>query len=87
MFNKSKDRDTKMKGVIYQSLTNRYGETEHYENQEMNYMIDNGDKYMEWDSKGELIKASNTQVPKSRYTEDQYINDHSSVWGSWWNPN
>lgn len=22
---------------------------------------------------------------KSRYPEDVYINDHTSVWGSWWN--
>lgn len=24
-------------------------------------------------------------MKKSRYPEDQYINNHTSVWGSWWN--
>lgn len=23
-------------------------------------------------------------VPKSKYEEDVYINNHTSVWGSWW---
>ena len=24
---------------------------------------------------------------KSKYPEDVFINDHTSVWGSWWNEN
>ena len=23
-------------------------------------------------------------IPKSKYEEDIYINNHTSVWGSWW---
>ena len=23
-------------------------------------------------------------IPKSKYEEDVYINNHTSVWGSWW---
>jgi hypothetical protein len=23
-------------------------------------------------------------VPKSKYEEDVFINNHTSVWGSWW---
>lgn len=25
-----------------------------------------------------------TPLPKSKYEEDVYINNHTSVWGSWW---
>lgn len=25
-----------------------------------------------------------TSLPKSKYEEDVYINNHTSVWGSWW---
>jgi len=87
MFNKSKERDTKMKGVMYQTLTNTYGKTDHYESQDLGFMLDNGEGYHEWDTKGELIRRMEDKVPRSRYQEDQYINDHTSVWGSWWNPN
>jgi len=30
-------------------------------------------------------KARKTEFKKSRYPEDIFINDHKSVWGSWWN--
>lgn len=25
-----------------------------------------------------------TALPKSKYEEDVYINNHTTVWGSWW---
>lgn len=32
----------------------------------------------------ETKKIQNT-MKKSKYAEDQFINNHTSVWGSWWN--
>ena len=31
------------------------------------------------------MRNTRTQAGKSRYEEDVYPNDHTSVWGSWWN--
>lgn len=31
---------------------------------------------------GSFLKE--TSLPKSKYEEDVYINNHTSVWGSWW---
>lgn len=30
------------------------------------------------------FRLKETSLPKSKYEEDVYINNHTSVWGSWW---
>ncbi|KAK2643649.1 hypothetical protein Ddye_018844 [Dipteronia dyeriana] len=32
----------------------------------------------------ELLLDKEMSIPKSKYEEDIYINNHTSVWGSWW---
>lgn len=31
-----------------------------------------------------LVLLKEASLPKSKYEEDVYINNHTSVWGSWW---
>eukprot|EP00878_Enallax_costatus_P015778 GHUV01016534.1.p1 GENE.GHUV01016534.1~~GHUV01016534.1.p1 ORF type:complete len:239 (+),score=51.04 GHUV01016534.1:904-1620(+) len=39
--------------------------------------------YVEYDRTGRVIKGQEVKK-RSRYEEDVYINNHTSVWGSWW---
>lgn len=41
------------------------------------------ERYVEYDERGG-IKGAIKAKPKSKYAEDVYINNHTSVWGSWW---
>ena len=41
------------------------------------------EKYVEYDELG-VIKGVPKAVVKSKYPEDVLINNHTSVWGSWW---
>jgi pre-mRNA-processing factor SLU7 len=41
------------------------------------------EKYVEYDESG-AIKGAPKAVAKSKYAEDILINNHTSVWGSWW---
>ncbi|MCJ1255868.1 mRNA splicing protein [Lignoscripta atroalba] len=41
------------------------------------------ERYVEYDESG-AIKGAPKTVAKSKYPEDVYINNHTSVWGSWW---
>ncbi|KAI9855123.1 MAG: mRNA splicing protein [Trichoglossum hirsutum] len=41
------------------------------------------ERYVEYDSSG-AIKGHPKAVAKSKYQEDKLINNHKSVWGSWW---
>ena len=60
-------------------LLKRYGGSEYIDNKP-EQIIEN-EAYKEYDLDGTVKK----QPGKSRYPEDVYINDHTSVWGSWWN--
>jgi hypothetical protein len=39
--------------------------------------------YVEYDAAGRVIRGQEVKA-KSRYEEDVHINNHTSVWGSWW---
>lgn len=39
--------------------------------------------YVEYDAAGRVVKGQEIKA-SSRYPEDVYINNHTSVWGSWW---
>lgn len=45
--------------------------------------ITESETFVEYDEAG-LIKGAPKKVAKSKYAEDEYINNHTSVWGSWW---
>ena len=40
--------------------------------------------YVEYARDGTVIKGAEPAIPKSRYEEDVYINNHTSVWGSYY---
>ncbi|XP_020979695.1 pre-mRNA-splicing factor SLU7 [Arachis ipaensis] len=44
------------------------------------------DKYRKglYDRAGRIIKGQEAALPRSKYEEDVYINNHTTVWGSWW---
>jgi pre-mRNA-processing factor SLU7 len=41
------------------------------------------ERYVEYDERG-AIKGAPKIIPRSKYEEDVLINNHTSVWGSWW---
>lgn len=46
-------------------------------------LLGQSEAYVEYDRAGRLIRG-NEPVKRSRYDEDVLINNHTSVWGSWW---
>ncbi|KAI1456789.1 Pre-mRNA splicing Prp18-interacting factor-domain-containing protein [Annulohypoxylon moriforme] len=45
--------------------------------------VTESEQFVEYDESG-LIKGAPRASAKSKYAEDVYINNHTSVWGSWW---
>ncbi|KAK3311464.1 Pre-mRNA splicing Prp18-interacting factor-domain-containing protein [Chaetomium strumarium] len=45
--------------------------------------ITESEVFVEYDEAG-LIKGAPRKAAKSKYPEDVFINNHTSVWGSWW---
>ncbi|CAN0908463.1 Pre-mRNA-splicing factor SLU7-A [Linum grandiflorum] len=47
-------------------------------------LLGQSERQVEYDRAGRIIKGQEIALPKSKYEEDVYINNHTSVWGSWW---
>ena len=45
--------------------------------------VTENEKYVEYDDSG-AVKGAPKAETKSKYREDVFINNHKSVWGSWW---
>lgn len=66
------------------ALEERYGGTEHAMPASLkDIAVTESESFVEYDEAG-LIKGAPRAVAKSKYAEDVFINNHKSVWGSWW---
>jgi pre-mRNA-processing factor SLU7 len=66
------------------ALLERYGGEEHLNQAPLkDVLVTESEKYIEYDEDGTIKGALKTK-PKSKYKEDVNINNHTSVWGSWW---
>lgn len=65
-------------------LLEKYGGESHLQPSAMRDMVVvENEKYVEYDELG-AIKGAPKASAKSKYVEDVLINNHTSVWGSWW---
>ncbi|KAL2877951.1 mRNA splicing protein [Colletotrichum sp. CLE4] len=73
---KREEREKKLKDL--------YGDNSQYTMpDELKNVITESEKYVEYDESG-LIKGAPKVIAKSKYPEDVYIHNHTSIWGSWW---
>lgn len=66
-----------------------YGGQEHLDG-DIELAIGQSDKQFEYTFDGHQLRLNNTLNRKtnhklSKYEEDIYYNNHTSIWGSWWN--
>ena len=65
-------------------LIEKYGGEQHLQISQLpDAAVLENDKYVEYDASGAVRGAHNVES-KSKYPEDVLINNHKSVWGSWW---
>jgi pre-mRNA-processing factor SLU7 len=65
-------------------LLEKYGSQEHLKKNNLKDLaILESERYIEYDEDGS-IKGAPKIKPRSKYAEDIYVNNHTSVWGSWW---
>ncbi|XP_012257725.2 pre-mRNA-splicing factor Slu7 [Athalia rosae] len=66
-------------GVIRQ-----YGGEEHLQAPPAALLLAQTEDYVEYSRYGKIIKGQEKQVIRSKYEEDVYPNNHTTVWGSYW---
>ena len=65
-------------------LREKYGGEQYQQGAEMkNIAVTESERYAEYDESG-AVKGAKKIESKSKYPEDVLINNHTSVWGSWW---
>jgi pre-mRNA-processing factor SLU7 len=74
----------KLKSKTKDTIMEKYGNAASGEELPMELLLGQSERQVEYDRAGRVIKGMETSLPKSKYEEDVYINNHTSVWGSWW---
>lgn len=66
------------------ALLEKYGGQEHLVRDPLkDTAVTENERYVEYDERGK-IKGEAEKKEKSMYAEDVLVNNHTSVWGSWW---
>nr|XP_023029926.1 pre-mRNA-splicing factor Slu7-like [Leptinotarsa decemlineata] len=73
-----------IKTKIQSNVLERYGGEEHLQELPRCLLLAQTECYIEYSRSGKIIKGAEKEVIKSKYEEDVYINNHTSVWGSYW---
>jgi len=74
----------KLKSQTKEDIVDKYGNAASEDKPPMELLMGQTEMVVEYDRAGRVIKGQEKAVPKSKYEEDVFINNHTSVWGSWW---
>jgi len=80
-FNEKKESLTnKHREEIFQ----RYGGQEHLEAPPKSLLLAQTEEFVEYTPEGNLLHDRHKVIPRSKYEEDIFINNHTAIWGSYW---
>lgn len=81
---KEQEDAEKKKAERIKALQEKYGGNQHAMPAALrDVAVTESEAFVEYDEAG-LIKGAPRAVAKSKYAEDVFVNNHTSVWGSWW---
>uniref|UniRef100_A0A0C9QXI4 Pre-mRNA-splicing factor SLU7 n=1 Tax=Wollemia nobilis TaxID=56998 RepID=A0A0C9QXI4_9CONI len=79
-----KVKKEKLKSQTKEDIMLKYGNAASEEKPPVELLMGQTERQIEYDRAGRVIKGQEKAVPKSKYEEDMFSNNHTSVWGSWW---
>ncbi|OCH95147.1 hypothetical protein OBBRIDRAFT_746227 [Obba rivulosa] len=82
-FQKKKEE---LKDMTKVSILAKYGGEEYLEKAPKELLLGQTEEYVEFSRTGQVIKGKERAKTRSKYPEDVYINNHTQVWGSWYDP-
>lgn len=81
---KEKEESDTKREAQRKMLLEKYGGEQHMQPSQLRDMaVVENERYVEYDETG-AIKGAPKAEAKSKYPEDVFLNNHASVWGSWW---
>ncbi|XP_076250652.1 pre-mRNA-splicing factor Slu7 isoform X1 [Rhynchophorus ferrugineus] len=80
-YDKKKDQ---FKTKVQSNILEKYGGEEHLDAPPKTLLLAQTEDYVEYSRSGKILKGHEKEEIRSKYEEDVYINNHISVWGSYW---
>lgn len=72
------------KSRVQEDVLQKYGGEEHLQAPPKTLLLAQTEDYVEYSRSGKIIKGQEKEIIRSKYEEDVFINNHTSVWGSYW---
>ncbi|XP_067131516.1 pre-mRNA-splicing factor SLU7 isoform X2 [Centruroides vittatus] len=66
------------------NILDKYGGGEHLQVPPKELIFAQTEDYVEYSRHGVILKGTEKPIVRSKYEEDVFINNHTSVWGSYW---
>ncbi|GMN48980.1 hypothetical protein TIFTF001_018142 [Ficus carica] len=74
----------KLKSRTKDTILEKYGNAATEEEIPRELLLGQTEREVEYDRAGRIVKGQEMALPRSKYEEDAFINNHTSVWGSYW---
>ncbi|XP_035912549.1 pre-mRNA-splicing factor Slu7-like [Anopheles stephensi] len=78
-------KKSQFKDEVKNKVLEQYGGEEHLAVPPKALLLAQTENYVEYSRFGKVIKGQDKPIIRSRFEEDVYINNHTTVWGSHWN--
>eukprot|EP00736_Rhodelphis_marinus_P010751 Rmarinus@m.13796 len=66
------------------AVLDKYGSQEPVQAPPKELLLAQTEEYVEYSADGRVLKGRERAVPRSKYEEDVFPNNHTAVWGSYW---
>lgn len=84
LYKQFKEKKEKLSGMTKSAILEKYGNAAATEPAPEGLLLGQTEGYVEYDRAGRVIKGQERAVAKSRYEEDVHEQNHTKVWGSFW---
>ncbi|KAF8210534.1 Pre-mRNA splicing Prp18-interacting factor-domain-containing protein [Mycena galopus ATCC 62051] len=81
-----KQKKEELKDTSKISILAKYGGAKYLQTAPKELLQGQTEDYVEYSRTGQVIKGREKAKAKSKYPEDVYVNNHTDVWGSWYDP-
>ncbi|XP_034829257.1 pre-mRNA-splicing factor Slu7 [Maniola hyperantus] len=78
------EKKDQFKTQVKQSVLDKYGGEEHLRAPPRELLLAQSEVFVQYNRDGTRVGAAEKQLAKSKYEEDVLLNNHTSVWGSYW---
>jgi len=77
-------RKESIQSEFRKKILEQYGGDEHFQRPDFQLLVGQSELYAEYAPDGRIIKGQERAIPKSKYIEDEYNSNHTSVYGSYY---